>query len=245
MRVIGTLLWRELESLFFAPMAYIILTILLVLNGVSFTYALQASDGNVTDTVRIFFGDGPLFWVCLMMVPALVTMRLVAEEKRSGTLEVLLTAPVRDREVIIAKFLGAMIFQVFLWAPTLIYVLILRRYGALPDSGQLGTAYLGTGCVTMILTAGGLLFSTLSGNQIVSALSSLVFGVLLLVVPLMIPSLQVSFLTGVAEVVSPVGHFQSSFSRGLLDTSVLTFYVASTLALLVLAWRSLEVRRWR
>ena len=72
----------------------------------------------------------------------------------------LLTAPVRDGEVILAKFLGALVFQAFLWAPTLVYMRILRGYGALPDTGQLLTSYVGIAAATSLLTAVGLLFST-------------------------------------------------------------------------------------
>jgi ABC-2 type transport system permease protein len=240
-----TLLWRELESLFFSPLAYIVLTVFLVLSGFSFVLALTASGGVVSDTLSIFLADGALFWVCLVMVPALVTMRLVSEERRSGTLEVLLTAPVRDREVILAKFLGALVFQAFLWAPTLIYIRILRGYGALPDSGQVFTSYLGVACVTSLLTAVGLLFSTRTSNQIVAAVGSLTANMLLLTVPLLVQAERFGALGRAFRTVSMMDHFASSFSRGLLDSSVLVFYVAATAGVLALCVRSLEARRWR
>lgn len=239
------LLWRELESLFFSPLAYIVLTVSLLLNGVSFLSALTVSGGVVEDTVRWFFGDGPLFWVSILMIPALVTMRLVAEERRAGTLEVLLTAPVRDGEVIVAKFLGALAFQGFLWAPTLVYVVILRQYGALPDPGQLVTLAVGVACVTSLLTAIGLLFSTRTSNQLVAAVGAIVANVLLFVVPLMIPELQAEGWTRAAAAVSMVEHFARSFGRGLLDTGILAWYASATIALLIIATRSLEARRWR
>ncbi len=239
------LLWRELESLFFSPLAYIVLTVSLLLNGVSFLSALSISGGVVEDTVRWFLGDGPLFWVTILAVPALVTMRLVAEERRAGTLEVLLTAPVRDGEVIVAKFLGALAFQAFLWAPTLIYIVILRQYGALPDAGQLFTLYLGVACVTSLLTALGLLFSTRTSNQLVAAVGAMVANVLLFVVPIMIPNLQSPGWTRAAASVSMVEHFSRSFGRGLLDSGILAWYLAATVALLIVATRSLEARRWR
>lgn len=75
---ISTLLWREVEGLFFSPLAYVVLTVFLVLNGLSFDYALEVSGGVVADTLAIYFAEGPLFWVCLIIVPPLVTMRLVA-----------------------------------------------------------------------------------------------------------------------------------------------------------------------
>jgi ABC-2 type transport system permease protein len=242
---VPTLLWRELESLFFSPLAYIVLTVFLVLSGFSFVYALQASLGVVADTVAVFLGDGPLFWVLLALVPALVTMRLVAEERRSGTLEVLLTAPVRDGEVVLAKFLGALVFQAFLWAPTLAYMRILRGYGALPDPGQLVSSYVGIACVTALLTAMGLLFSTRTSNQIVAAVGALTFNVLFLVLPSLVAAERFGPLRGALLAASPVDHFSGSFSRGLLDSGHLAFYAAATAGVLVLCTRSLEARKWR
>lgn len=239
------LFWREIESLFFSPLAYIVLTIFLVLNGFSFYSALELSGGVVDDAIALFFGDSPLFWLCLVAVPPLVTMRLVAEERRSGQLEVLLTAPVRDGEVIVAKFLGALVFQAFLWAPTLVYVAIIRNYGALPDPGQILTSYLGIAAVTALLTALGLLFSTLTNNQIVAAVASLTCNLLLLLVPMMGSSVGFAALAPALEHVSMTQHFAGSFSRGILDSATLVFYGASTLGLLVIATRSLELRRWR
>ena len=230
---------------FFSPLAYIVLTIFLVLNGFSFYSALELSTGVVDDTIALFFGDSPLFWLCLIVVPPLVTMRLVAEERRSGQLEVLLTAPVRDGEVIVAKFLGALVFQAFLWAPTLLYIAIIRNYGALPDPGQIFTSYLGIAAVTALLTALGLLFSTLTNNQIVAAVASLTCNLLLLLVPTMGDAVGFAALGRALEHVSITRHFAMSFSRGILDSATLVFYAATTIGLLVIATRSLELRRWR
>lgn len=241
-----TLLWRELESLFFAPLAYIVLTVFLVLNGFSFVYSLAASGGVVEDTVKMFLGNGPLFWVCLVSVPPLITMRLVSEERRSGTLEVLLTAPVRDGEVVLAKFLGAMVFQGFLWAPTLLYVFIIRGYGAVPEPGQLVTSYVGIVCCTALLTAVGLLFSTRTSNQIVAAVGSLTANLLIVLLPVV--ALQYPYAAALERVIgrlSMFGHFAGSFSRGLIDSGHMVWYAAATAGLLVLATRSLEARRWR
>jgi ABC-2 type transport system permease protein len=239
------LLWRELESLFFSPLAYIVLTVFLVLSGFSFVVALAVNGGVVTDTIAYFLGDGPFFWACLLLVPPLVTMRLVSEERRAGTLEVLLTAPVRDGEVVLAKFLGAMVFQAFLWAPTLLYIRILRGYGALPDPGQVATSYLGIAAVTALLTAAGLFFSTRTSNQMVAAVAALTLNVVLLAAPLLVQGERFGLLGRALGTIAMTSHFGAAFSRGLLDTGVLAWYAAGTLGLLVLCTRSLEARRWR
>jgi ABC-2 type transport system permease protein len=244
-RALLPLLWREIESLFFSPLAYIVLFIFLVLNGFSFIFALETANGVVSDTIAVFLGDGPLFWLSLMVIPPLVTMRLVAEERRSGLLEITLTAPVRDGEVILAKFIGAMVFQAFLWAPTLIYIAIIRNYGALPDPGQVVTSYVGIACVTSLLTAVGLAYSTITSNQIVAAVASMTTNVIVLIIPVLADARQYTALTRLLEPLSFFGHFSSSFNRGVLDSSILVFYAAATLGLLVLCTRSLEVRKWR
>jgi ABC-2 type transport system permease protein len=239
------LLWRELESLFFSPLAYIVLTVFLVLSGFSFVISLSLSGGVVSDTITLFLGEGALFWVCLIAVPPLITMRLVAEERRAGTLEVLLTAPVRDGEVILAKFLGALVFQAFLWVPTLIDIRILRGYGALPDTGQVLGSYLGIACATALLTAVGLLFSTRTSNQIIAAVGSLTFNLIFVGGPVMADAERFGPLGRALQAVSIVNHMSGSFGKGLIDTGVLAVYVAGTAGLLVLATRSLEARRWR
>jgi ABC-2 type transport system permease protein len=239
------LLWRELESLFFSPLAYIVLTVFLVLSGFSFVVALALNGGVVTDTIAYFLGDGPFFWACLLLVPPLVTMRLVSEERRAGTLEVLLTAPVRDGEVVLAKFLGAMVFQAFLWAPTLLYIRILRGYGALPDPGQVATSYLGIAAVTALLTAAGLFFSTRTSNQMVAAVAALTLNVVLLAAPLLVQGERFGLLGRALGTIAMTTHFGSAFSRGLVDTGVLAWYAGGTVGLLVLCTRSLEARRWR
>jgi len=240
-----SLLWREVESLFFAPLAYIVLTIFLFMSGFSFVKALGEGGGLVGKTVEVFLGGGHWFWLCMLLLPPLVTMRLVSEERRSGQLEVLLTAPVRDGEVVLAKFLGALVFQAFLWAPTLVHILLLRNFGALPAAGQLVSSYVGIACVISLLTAVGLVFSVLTSNQIVAAAASITFNLVFFALPIAVDELGVTWLVPALRSVSFYEHFRSGFSKGVLDTSVLVFYAASTVALLVVATRSLEARKWR
>ena len=242
-RTVTTLFWREVESLFFAPLAYIVLTIFLALNGATFVNALEVTGGVVSDTLALYFAS--VFWICLAFVPALVTMRSIAEERRTGQLEVTLTAPVRDGELVVAKFLGALFFQLFLWAPTLLYVVVIKNYGVLPDPGQLITSYVGILCVTALLTAVGLFFSAVTTNQIVAAVASITANLALLIGPQMIQTHQYTALRGIIRPLSISDHFAESFSLGVLDTSELAFYAAGTAGLLVVATRLLETRRWR
>jgi len=118
---------RELRAYFFSPLAYGVMTLLLLVNGgvfwviVSFLNDPRAQFGA---PLQLFFGQTIFFWLVLLFVAPVLTMRLISEERRSGTIEVLMTAPVTEGQVIVGKYLAALVFYVFLWAPTLDYELI-------------------------------------------------------------------------------------------------------------------------
>ncbi len=122
---------RELRAYFVSPLAYVILGFFLSLNGYVFAVIVSfLSDpraGGSTTPLELFFGDTFFFWLVLMIMVPLVTMRLLAEERRSGTIEILMTAPVSEAQVVVGKFLAAFGFYVFLWLPTLAYVVIVAR----------------------------------------------------------------------------------------------------------------------
>src|SRR5690606_29880822 len=126
LRSLFVLTGREVESYFFAPLMYLVLAVFLVLNGLAFSWSLIDMQGNVDLTVRNFLGGSILFWINTLFVPPLLTMRLIAEERRSGTLEGLMTAPITDLTVVLAKFAGALSFYVALWAPSIAYLLVLK-----------------------------------------------------------------------------------------------------------------------
>ena len=136
-RTFFVLCGREVESYFLAPLMYLVLAVFLFLNGIAFYYAVEESAGNVNQTVRTFLGQSMLFWINVLVIPPLLTMRLLAEEKRTGTIEGLMTAPVTDLAVVLAKFFGALLFFVALWVPSAIYLIMMKSFGALPDSGVL------------------------------------------------------------------------------------------------------------
>ena len=119
-----TLTWREVEAIFYSPLSYIVLAMFLILNGLSFYFTLNDVGGRVTDAVTQFLGLNPLFWMGALLIPPIITMRLVAEEKKTGTIELLMTAPVSDVQVVLAKYFGTLVFFAFLWLPSLIYIII-------------------------------------------------------------------------------------------------------------------------
>ncbi|MSR48127.1 MAG: hypothetical protein EXS13_13890 [Planctomycetes bacterium] len=245
LRQLSILLAREVESLYLTPIHYIVLTVALVFNGVSFYFALQLSQGNVEETVRLFFGESPLVWLVLVLVPPLLTMRQFAEERRSGTLEMLLTAPVSEIEVVLAKFLAGLAFYLSIWVPSLLYLAIAKSYGAIPDIGPLATSYLGIMLLGALFTAAGLFASSLTQTQILAALLATVFNLLILLVPFL------SAFTGIETIerffveMSIARHFGDSFSKGLIDVGHVSFYVVLSGVFLFWTVRSLESQRWR
>jgi len=245
LRQFSILLGREIEALFMTPIHYGVITVALLFNGWSFWYALQQFQGNVEEAVRFFFGQSPLVWLVIVLVPPLLTMRLFAEERRSGTLEMLLTAPVGEVEVVLAKFGAGLAFYLTIWIPSLLYLAIVKSYGAIPDFGPLATSYLGIVLVGALFTAAGLFASSLTSTQVLAALLATVFNLLLLLVPL------ISQFTGIEAVerffieLAIWRHFGDSFTKGIVDSSHVAFYVLFTAVILFWTVRVLESQRWR
>jgi ABC-2 type transport system permease protein len=246
LRQFSILLAREVESLFLTPINYAVITVALLFNGWSFWYALQQSQGNVEEAVRFFFGQSPLVWLVIVLVPPLLTMRLFAEERRVGTLEMLLTAPVGEVEVVLAKFGAGLAFYLAMWVPSLLYLAIVKSYGAIPDVGPIATSYLGIVLVGALFTAAGLFASSLTSTQVLAAVLATVFNLLLLLVPVLsqyvvrVESLERFFVE-----LAIWRHFADSFAKGIVDTAHVAFYVLISVVFLFWTTRSLESQRWR
>lgn len=243
-RTLVILSGREIESYFLQPLMYLVLAVFLGLNGLAFSVSLLDMQGNVDATVRSFLGGSILFWINILFVPPLLTMRLIAEERRTGTLEGLMTAPVTDLAVVLAKFIGAFSFYLALWAPSVVYLLVMKSYGALPDTGVLASSYLGVLLLGGLLLAVGVLASAVSPNQIVAAILGIVFNQVLFWVPMLSVQMPRGVLRASLEHVSVLFHFQNSFSKGVLDTGIVAVYLIGIAISLFLAVRAVESRRW-
>ena len=245
LRQFGVLFAREIEALYLSPIAYAVLTIGLLLNGLSFSILVKHSGGAVALAVRAFFGSSTLFWLVALLLPPLLTMRLFAEERRAGTLEMLLTAPVAELEVVLAKFFAGLCFYVSLWVPSLLYLALIKRHGAIPDAGPLATSYLGIILLGGLFTAVGVFASSLTANQILAAVLALVFNLMLFFIP------SLSTVTGVPEVERFLmemwifHHFEDSFSKGIFDSAHVAFYVTMIGVFLFWTVRVVESQRWR
>jgi ABC-2 type transport system permease protein len=245
---------KEVRLYFTAPVAWILLTIFLAIAGlffyaifgnftrVSMQMAMNPQGGrdlNVTDAVlRPLFAN---LSVILLLVMPLVTMRLFAEERRSGTIELLLTYPVRDGAVLIAKYLAAFTLYATMIAGTLAYPAIVA-YFARVEWGPLLTGYIGLMLMGAMFLAVGLFASSLTENQIVAAVVT--FGILLI---FWIIGWTAEFATGTLGAIlthlSILEH-NDTFAKGVLDTKDVIYYLDFTALALFLTLRSLEARRW-
>ncbi|MEZ6013750.1 MAG: ABC transporter permease [Planctomycetota bacterium] len=252
---------RELAGLFKAPFAWLLLLVVLVLNGMTFRAVLLQSGGNVSASLdAVMAGRFFLFW--LLLLPPLLAMRLVAEETRTGTLEYLLTAPVSDASVVVGKFIAGLGYLSVMWASALVYAFAMARVGGHPDWPAVFGTYIGAVLLSSVFVALGILMGTLTGTPLLAAFLGVAacviwmllpyFGSLLadLVVPLFADSgealasirLKVDALLANMDAIR---HFQRSFQRGVFDSSELVFFMSWTALFLFLATRSLEARRWR
>src|SRR6266446_5726572 len=176
MRKFYTLLVREVRSYFHSPIAYVVLVFFLLVSGVDFYFQVSFMNQRPASySVQEAFFNSVFFWFAFVLIFPLITMRLFAEEFKLGTIEPLMTAPVRDWQVILAKFFGALVFYVILWLPTLLYFWVFQAITHQPAANSIG-AYLGAYLMLLLLgmfyLSVGCLASVLTKNQIVAAIIS-------------------------------------------------------------------------
>ena len=229
--------WKETRSYFATPAAYVVGAAFLVLTGIFFVDDIT---GRFPEASVRGFVDSASFFI-LFLAP-LLTMRLLAEEQKLGTLELLLTAPVRDWEVVVGKYAASLLALVAMIAPTLFYVLLLYRFGD-PDTGPVLSAYLGLFLHGAAALAVGLMASSLSANQIISAVVGMAVLLTLFYID-QVADLVSGTAADVLDGLSLNSHFDD-FTRGVIDTSHLVYYGSVAAVFLFLAVRFLETRRWR
>ncbi len=235
MRNTATIALKEFKSYLASPMAYVVTGIFLALTGVFF----GISPATYFETsIRGFLESGSLL---LLLLASVLTMRLLAEERKMGTLELLLTAPVRDSEVILGKFLGSLGILTVMLVLTFYYPILLISFGD-PDMGPIATGYLGLfllGCTSLAV---GLFASSLTSNQVVAAV---VAGGILFA--LWFGGMAADFLPeAMGEVIGyfSLAYYFPDFMKGIIDTRGVIYYLSITVLFLFLAIRSLENSRW-
>jgi len=227
------LLGKEVRALFYSPIAYIIIGVFLILMGYSFTITLFVN--KFATLVHIFFQSAGLLF---LLIP-IITMRLFAEERKAGTLELLLTAPVRESEVVVAKYLASMAVVLAMIALTGTYALVLGLFGS-PEWGPIYSGYLGLALLSSTLVSLGLMISALTANQVVAAIVTIGISFLLWTIDTLAAMLP-DALERVLISVSLLARFQP-FVTGAMYLSDFGFFVSSTLLALFLAMRALARR---
>jgi gliding motility-associated transport system permease protein len=250
MRKFKALLVREVRGYFHSPIAYIVLVFFLLITGVDFYFQVSFMNQRPASySVQEAFFNSVFFWFAFVLIFPLITMRLFAEEFKLGTIEPLMTAPVRDLQVVLAKFLGALVFYIALWIPTLLYFWIFQAVTHQPAAGSLGSYW---GSYLMLLLLGmfylsvGCLASVVTKNQIVAAIISFSAITLLFFLGLV----QFVLLDVSSGVRDALGYFSAiehmgTYSRGIMDTRPIVFYLSMTAFVLTLTYQAFQSRKWR
>ncbi len=246
---------KEIRSYFVSPIAYTVLTLFAVMAGFFFwiiTQSYQMASLQSMMNPMAAQGLNPAEWVfrplfrnlaviMLFIMPAL-TMRLFSEEKKQGTAELLFTYPVRDVELLLGKYLAALVLFLAMLGLTLVYPLLLARFTRI-EWGPTLTGYLGLALLGLAFLALGVLLSSLTENQIIAGISA--FGAALLLWIVAWPADQAGPTARVVlNHLSIIAH-QDGFTKGVIETKDVIFYLDFSLLCLFLTLRSLESKRWR
>jgi len=231
---------RELSAYFVSPIAYVAMVFFLLLSGILFGSPWFGAfrPGQPAQLQSVFY---LVSFVLLLVIPAL-TMRSLAEERGSGTIESLLTAPVTDVQVVLAKFLGCWIFYLAILAPTLLYVVALAAFSS-PDYGSILAGYLGLVLLGMMYVAIGILASSLTRAQVIAFVVAF-FPLLFLHLLGLFAGSMPSPWRSIVRVAGTIAHCED-FNRGIVAATHVVYFLAVTVYALFLTVKVLESRRWR
>lgn len=230
---------RELTSLFVSPIAYVVFGLFALITSLMFMLTFEPGQQA---TMRTSFTG--TVWVLVFLVPA-ISMRLLSEELRSGTIESLMTSPLSDMQVIVGKWLGALLFLLVLLSPLVVQMALLEVYAA-PDYGPLLTGLLGLVLVGGLYLAIGTLMSAVNENQIiVFMLTMFVTGFLTIGLYFLAPlTIWPERVQATLFYINVDRRFED-FGKGVIDTRNLVFFISGILAFLFIAVKVLESKRWR
>lgn len=232
-----TIARRELASYFHSPVAYTAMTLFLLACGIIFWNDFQPGAPAAMRSVFEW-----MVWLLIVVVPFLC-MGLLAQEWNTGTIETLMTAPLKETEVVLGKFFGSFLFYISLLAPTMLYVALLGLYSR-PDLGPIFTGYLGMVLVGALFIAVGLFCSSLTRSQIVAAVLAAALLFLITIVPWW--AVARTPLAGFWRSVADQGVFAryADFGKGIIDGANTAFFIAATGVFLFLTVKIVESRRW-
>jgi ABC-2 type transport system permease protein len=236
MSAVWTLWKKELRIYFLSPLAYVFLSACLFLAGLFFYLGVTLT-GEAS--LRVLLGN---LAITQLFVLPMLTMRHFAEERRLGTLELLMTAPVSLGAIVLGKWLASLTLCLLMFLGTLVFPAVLAYYGD-PDWGVVFTSYLGLVGVAAAFCAAGLFASSLTDDQVAAGL----VGIVLLLPFWLVGRAEALLPEEWADTLRPLSvlvHLDS-FNRGVLDSADIFYFIAFTVIFLFLTYRSLESRRWR
>ena len=239
---------RELFAFFVTPLAWVLITVFMFVQGMHFFLLVDHfsnSPAGASDQtpIQAFFGNTILLYLVLFLLLPPMTMRLFAEERRSGTIETLMTAPVSSAAVVLAKYASAVTTYVAMWAPTVFYLVILQRTGEI-DWGVAASAYLGVFLVGAGYLALGLLMSALTSSQFLALVLTalVVLGLFILGVGEVVTR-EGTLMHAVCSHVSVWAHM-NDFASGIIDSRRLAFYGSLIVLPLFVTVRAVDAWRW-
>lgn len=249
MRAYLTLTRRELAGFFLSLSGYVIIAAAVFLMGFSFDVLLAKLQKPTPMPITELFYITPFFWLIQLLTAPVITMRLFAQEKASGTCETLMTTPVSDFQVVAAKFSAALFFYFVMWLPLLVCLLLVRHYAGNPaslDAGVMVSMFLGILLLGGVFISLGCCASALTRSQAIAAIISLVFGAGLFLLGYLASQLPPPE-TWQAEVLGCFALFEQmhEFARGIVDTRPVVLLLSLTFFFLFLTLRVVESRRWK
>jgi ABC-2 type transport system permease protein len=249
MQAYWTLARRELAGFFLSLTGYVIMAGAAFLVGISLWSLVKNLQGEPTTApITEMFCYSYLFWFIVLLGTTVITMRLFALEKFSGTFETLMTTPVNEAQVVAAKFTAAMVFYLVSWLPLLGCVFILRHYASNAsgfDAGVIGSTFLGIFLLGGVFISMGCFASSLTQTQMVAAMISLVLNIGLFVVSFLSDKLPSADWKSQTLALFALPDQMHDFARGIVDTRPVVFYLSLTFFFLFLTLRVVESRRWK
>lgn len=229
---------KELKTFFVSPIFYMMAAAYLALSGYMFTAHLINS--KRAEMTGFFLNNG----VILLLMASILTMRLLAEERKQHTMELLLTSPVTPTQIVLGKYIATMVLMAILLLGTTVYVYIIHAHDGKPDWGPIKTSYLGLYMLMGCLIAVGLFTSSLTENQLVAAVMSFAILLGLWIVSWFSVYFEPGWMQTTAEAMSlflPYG----DFVKGVIETRYIVFYLSVIFVFLFASVRVLEANRWR
>ena len=245
-----TLVRREMGAYFLSMTGYIIVATVTFLLGLSFVVLLMKLQQESTPIpLTELFYVTQFFWLILLLATPMITMRLFAQEKFSGTFETLMTTPVSELEVVLAKFTAGLLFYIVAWLPLLACLLIVRHFAndsTAFDAGVVASTFLGIILIGALFVSLGCCASALTRSQVAAAMITLLCGGTIFCIGVLAdrfpnqPNWQ-------AQVLACLAIFEQmhDFARGVVDTRPVVLYVSLTLFFLFVTLRIVESRRWK